>query len=145
MELMDPTIDPFDQWLIRSSIGFLDGPMTKAQVIALIEQGKLAPRDEICQANQHWFPLYEREEVRHYLGIEIPTWSGPSDEEPTETETTVIMTPPSKSRDRDKDEGVLFTRSFVREPFWVAARWVIIVFATVFVIAILRLIGKLPF
>src|SRR5689334_19631050 len=61
-----------DQWLIRTAQNKIVGPYSKEQVCKLILEGQLSVQDEVCQANNYWIYLYEKDEVLKQLGIEVP-------------------------------------------------------------------------
>ncbi|MBI4925892.1 MAG: hypothetical protein HY843_08220 [Bdellovibrio sp.] len=134
-----------DQWLVRTQQGFILGPYTKAQTLELIAHGKLSLEDEISQANEYWFSLSDREEVLKYLSVELQLWRLPKlkDDERTETETTLLMSTANKNI--KNNETTVYTRTFVRQPFLIAARWILLIFVIVLFVATLRLMGKLRF
>lgn len=93
-----------DQWLIRTKENLIAGPYTTEQVRKLVREGQLSNLDELCQANQYWFQLQERDELKKFLGIETPQKNkiDISEEEITETETATLtadVTPPPPSDD----------------------------------------------
>lgn len=80
-----------EQWLVRTAENVIAGPFSKDQIVDLIREQGLTDRDEICQANDYWFFLSERELVLDRLGIEPPAPSRnlqDPDEEETQTEAS---------------------------------------------------------
>jgi hypothetical protein len=78
-----------DQWLVRTADNWIAGPYPVDQICQMIQEGKLTLQDEICLANQYWVYLHEREEVKQFLGIEVPKAHRGVDDEVTETETVM--------------------------------------------------------
>jgi hypothetical protein len=54
-------------WLIRHPDLSFERPVSEADLIRLIETGKLGPRDEICRSGSYWFHLQDAQEVRKFL------------------------------------------------------------------------------
>jgi hypothetical protein len=76
-----------DQWLVRTSLNEIIGPMSRDALVAQIREGKLGVQDEVCKANSYWIYLDEADEVKKQLGIEMPKSSkGKNHEESTETD-----------------------------------------------------------
>jgi hypothetical protein len=75
-----------DQWLVRTSLNEIIGPISRDALITQIREGKLGLQDEICKANSYWIYLDEADEVKKQLGIEMPKSSRGKHEESTETD-----------------------------------------------------------
>lgn len=69
-----------EAWLVRSEKNIISGPYSREKVVQMVQGGELGLQDEVCQANQYWFALYEQDEVARQLGIEVPKSSGGGDE-----------------------------------------------------------------
>lgn len=82
-----------DLWLVRTVKNMVAGPYTRDQLKKMVLEGQLGPQDEICQANEYWFFLYETDEVKRQLGIDVPRtpYGLGEDEDATETSTEMIM------------------------------------------------------
>jgi hypothetical protein len=79
-----------DQWLIRTSENWIAGPYSKEQVCQMILDGKLGLQDEVCVSDGFWIYIHEREEVKQFLGIEVPKSKLASDdEEVTQTQSNL--------------------------------------------------------
>jgi hypothetical protein len=89
-----------DQWLLRTSKNRVSGPFPKEEICQMILQGKLTHQDEICMANGYWIYIHEYDEVRKYLGIDVPRVADPGDDEITGTERTEME--PTKKLDLDE-------------------------------------------
>lgn len=76
-----------DEWLIRTSTNWVAGPYPKTEICRMIQEAKLAPEDEVCEANGFWTYLHERQEILQLLGVEAPR--SPSTEEDV-TETQIL-------------------------------------------------------
>lgn len=87
-------------WLIRTALNEIQGPMAPEEVRKLITDGKLGLQDEICPANGYWILLHEREEVKRWLGIDVPFSVSDANEEATDTQTETLT-------DRTEVEPVL--------------------------------------
>jgi hypothetical protein len=55
-------------WLIRHPNLKFERPISQAELIEMIESGKLNPMDEVCVSGGYWFQLQESQEVRKFLG-----------------------------------------------------------------------------
>ena len=55
-------------WLIRHADHSFSRPIPEISLIAKIESGELAPKDEICHSAGYWFPIQDAIEVRRFLG-----------------------------------------------------------------------------
>lgn len=75
-----------DQWLVRTSLNEVVGPMSRDALIAQIREGKLGLQDEVCKANSYWIYLDEAEEVKRQLGIYMPKSARGPHEDSTETD-----------------------------------------------------------
>ncbi len=128
-----------DQWLIRTSRNQITGPFSKVQVCEMILEGKLEFDDEICLSNHYWLALYDRAEIKKQLGIEVSLWNKDPDEEPTDTQTETLTEQMRASEPR------LVTSVHERQPFWMSARWYLIIGGVVLILASLRLLGLVPF
>ena len=58
-------------WLIRSIDNKIYGPVSKSKLIDLINNGKINNFDELCKANNYWFYLSEKNEVKKFLGLDL--------------------------------------------------------------------------
>jgi hypothetical protein len=74
-----------DQWLVRTSLNEVFGPISRDALVAQIREGKLGLQDEVCKANSYWIYLDEADEVKSLLGIEMPR-NGHGPDESTETD-----------------------------------------------------------
>ena len=81
-------------WLIRTANNIIGGPYSRNQVVQLIQEGKLGPQDEVCQANHYWIFLHEQAEVESQLGIQMPRTARGDDDEITETQTDSVSVTP---------------------------------------------------
>ncbi len=61
-----------EQWMVRTSMNEVVGPMSRDALIAQIREGKLGLEDEVCKAHSYWIYLDEADEVKRQLGIEMP-------------------------------------------------------------------------
>lgn len=59
-------------WLVRTLSQKMLGPISKEQVSQWILSGRISLQDEVCEANGYWFFVHEKEEVKRWLGIELP-------------------------------------------------------------------------
>jgi hypothetical protein len=68
----------------------------RKEILALIQDSKLGPQDEVCAANHYWFFLHEQKEVEQQLGIKaLKQGVRPGtyeDDEITETQTETLET-----------------------------------------------------
>ncbi len=55
------------KWLIRTQHNHLAGPLSKDEVVLLINNGTLAENDEICSGNGFWLFIREAELIELYL------------------------------------------------------------------------------
>lgn len=83
-------------WLVRTSLGEIQGPFSEVQLCEKLKEGLFAGEDEICRAGDYWFRLHERSEVMSKLGAQVPIFYPrtvtPEEElTQTETETTSIL------------------------------------------------------
>lgn len=140
-----------DLWLIRTHENQIAGPYPRNQIIELIEQGKLTLHDEVCRANSYWFGLYEDDEVRSQLGLELQF---ESEDEITETET-LIPTPTAISRIQGVHPKLGETRKTTHTPkiyqpqvlgqiertsIWKGVAWLLLTLSVVLVYAVLRIL-----
>lgn len=80
-----------NNWLIRTIENEIRGPFTRDELVDQIKSGKLNHQDEVCQGNNYWIYLDERDEVLAQLGLDIPrAASGSGEDESTDTETETI-------------------------------------------------------
>jgi hypothetical protein len=101
-----------DQWLIRTSQNVILGPYSKNEICEMIGEGSLGVQDEVCQANQFWFYLHERDEVQRQLGMDVPNASLISDDEATLTQTeTINVLTAAQEQFGDTEQTAMFTRS----------------------------------
>ena len=54
-------------WLIRTKNNHILGPVSKAKVRELVENGSIKGDDEICSGNGFWFYIREAEMVERFL------------------------------------------------------------------------------
>ena len=54
-------------WLIRTKNNHILGPISKAKMVELYNNGSVKPDDEICSGNGYWFFIRESELVNRYL------------------------------------------------------------------------------
>jgi hypothetical protein len=73
-------------WLIRHPDHSFSRPIPEISLIAKIEGGELAPKDEICVSAGYWFPIQDAVEVRKFFGDIKLERNVPND---AETSTTI--------------------------------------------------------
>jgi hypothetical protein len=54
-------------WLIRTALNQILGPVTKDKIKELISSGTLDLEDEVCSGNGYWFKIKENELVDKYI------------------------------------------------------------------------------
>lgn len=54
-------------WLIRTHLNKILGPVTKSKIIELIENNSLKENDEICSANGYWFKVKEKDLLDRFI------------------------------------------------------------------------------
>ncbi len=105
-------IHPQTQWLVRKSGSAILGPYLTAQVRAMVEQGMLEARDEVCPENSYWFCLHEIQEVESKLGIppeKLKAILVNSDGEETQSDVTLELeeeTAPDLVRDGSRSSSM---------------------------------------
>ena len=57
-----------NKWLIRRADFVFSRPVTKEELVEMIERGDIVPKDEICEANGYWFSIQDVVEVRKFFG-----------------------------------------------------------------------------
>ena len=101
------------EWLVRTTKNLITGPYTQGQVSRMILDGRLALDDEVCPENSYWMFLYERGEIRDFLGIDVPLSTTRSNEELDSEEVTEVKT--GQKIDQGKANGDAFSFKFSAE------------------------------
>ncbi len=76
-------------WLVRTAQNRLTGPISEEDLKKRILAGEYRLEDEICRANSYWIFLHEQEEVKAFLGVDVPRHRVKQEEE-TETGTSTV-------------------------------------------------------
>lgn len=90
-------------WLLRQSSAISSqqnlipilGPFDEATLKAKILAHQFSAEDEVCLANQHWFFLYEVNEVSRFLGNEFVLTKAPFQDAGEVTAPNIEVTQPS--------------------------------------------------
>jgi hypothetical protein len=67
-------------WLIRTRVKQILGPVSKKKIIEFVEKGSLSLEDEITCGNGYWISVKERELLDKYLYGDIPMEFNPVSE-----------------------------------------------------------------
>ncbi len=106
-------------WLIRTTMHQIIGPLSKDKVLEYFKKGSLGPNDEVCSGNGYWFYIREKELVELYLlGDSVQSFN-PISEAQTVLANQSTISPLQKSLKKSQqsstDNTVLIDRSLLDE------------------------------